>query len=163
MSYSHFERLSPMDLSFLAGEDGRAHMHIGSVGLYEAEPLRCASGGVDYERILEFIEAQLYKVPRTRQKLAWVPGFGQPVWVDDAHFNLRFHVRHAALPPPGDVRRLKRLAGEEERIAIPPKEWTPYQFPLALQESLAYFYFLAFALPEALLLLGIHAWYRQRQ
>jgi hypothetical protein len=55
------------------------------------------------------------------------------------------------------------LAGEEERIAIPPKEWTPYQFPLALQESLAYFYFLAFALPEALLLLGIHAWYRQRQ
>jgi WS/DGAT/MGAT family acyltransferase len=111
MSYSHFERLSPMDLSFLAVEDGRAHMHIGSVSLYDAQPLRCENGGVDYERILEFIEAQLYKVPRTRQKLAWVPGFGQPVWVDDAHFNPRFHVRHAALPPPGDLRQLKRMSG----------------------------------------------------
>jgi len=55
------------------------------------------------------------------------------------------------------------LAGEEERITIAPKDWTPDQHPLALQQSLAYFYFLVFALPEALLLLGIHAWYRQRQ
>jgi hypothetical protein len=55
------------------------------------------------------------------------------------------------------------LADEEERVAISPKGWTPHQHPLALQQSLAYFYFLAFALPEALLLLGIHAWYRQRQ
>jgi diacylglycerol O-acyltransferase len=50
-------------------------------------------------------------VPRFRQRIEWVPGFGQPVWVDDAHFNPRFHVRHTALPPPGDIRQLKRLAG----------------------------------------------------
>jgi WS/DGAT/MGAT family acyltransferase len=111
MTYAHFERLSPMDLTFLAMEDGRAHMHIGSVNIFEAEPLRREDGGIDFDRLLAFIDAQLYKVPRLRQKLEWVPGFGQPVWVDDAHFNLRFHVRHTALPPPGDLRQLKRLAG----------------------------------------------------
>ncbi len=54
------------------------------------------------------------------------------------------------------------LAGENEQISIRPKAWTPHQDPLTLQQTLAYFYFLAFALPEVLLLLGIQAWYRQR-
>jgi len=111
MAYAYFERLSAMDLSFLAMEDGRAHMHIGSVSIFDAEPLRRDDGGIDFERILSFFEAQLHKVPRYRQRLEWVPGFAQPVWVDDARFNLRFHVRHTALPPPGDDRQLKRLAG----------------------------------------------------
>jgi diacylglycerol O-acyltransferase len=111
VSYAFFERLSAMDLSFLAMEDGRAHMHIGSVSIYDAKLLRRADGGIDFERVLGFIESQLHKVPRFRHRLEWVPGFAQPVWVDDARFNLRFHVRHTALPPPGDVRLLKRLAG----------------------------------------------------
>ena len=54
------------------------------------------------------------------------------------------------------------LAEDETRLAIRPKAWTPDQDPLTLQQTLAYFYFLAFALPEILLLLGINAWYRQR-
>jgi WS/DGAT/MGAT family acyltransferase len=33
------------------------------------------------------------------------------VWVDDDHFNLTYHLRHTALPPPGDLRQLKRLTG----------------------------------------------------
>jgi WS/DGAT/MGAT family acyltransferase len=111
MAYAHFERLSAMDMSFLAMEDGRCHMHIGSVSIFEKAPLRGPDGGIDIERIFSFYEAQLHKVPRLRQKLQWVPGFEQPVWVDDARFNLRFHVRHTALPPPGDERLLKRLAG----------------------------------------------------
>jgi hypothetical protein len=39
-----------------------------------------------------------------------VPLLGNPVWVDDDHFNLIYHLRHTALPPPGDLRQLKRLA-----------------------------------------------------
>jgi WS/DGAT/MGAT family acyltransferase len=111
VAYAHFERLSAMDLSFLAMEDGRAHMHIGAVSIYDATPLRSADGGIDFERVLSFTEAQLHKFPRFRQRLDWVPGFGQPVWIDDDRFNLRFHVRHTALPPPGHDRQLKRLAG----------------------------------------------------
>ena len=54
------------------------------------------------------------------------------------------------------------LAEDERWIAIRPKLWTPDHHPLTLQETLSYFYFFAFALPELLLLLGIAAWYRQR-
>jgi WS/DGAT/MGAT family acyltransferase len=51
-------------------------------------------------------------VPRYRQKLAPVPfGQGRPEWVDDPHFNLRYHVRHSALPAPGGDEELERIAG----------------------------------------------------
>lgn len=111
MTETHHERLSGHDLSFLAMEDGRAHMHVGMVSLFDASPLRLDDGSIDFERIVSLVESELHQVPRLRQKLAWVKGFGQPVWVDDADFNLRFHLRHTALPPPGDIRQLKRLAG----------------------------------------------------
>lgn len=54
------------------------------------------------------------------------------------------------------------LAEDERWISIRPKLWTPDHFPVTIQETLSYFYFFAFALPEVLLLLGIGAWYRQR-
>ncbi len=54
------------------------------------------------------------------------------------------------------------LASDESRIALTDKAWTPNQDPLTVQQTVAYFYFLAFALPEALLLLGIYAWWRKR-
>jgi diacylglycerol O-acyltransferase / wax synthase len=51
-------------------------------------------------------------VPRYRQRLAFVPlGQGRPRWVDDPHFNLRYHVRSTALASPGSERQLKDLAG----------------------------------------------------
>ena len=53
------------------------------------------------------------------------------------------------------------LAEDESRVAIRPKAWTPDTQPLPLETTLSYFYSLAFALPELLLLLGIHAWYRR--
>ena len=111
MTDTYYERLSGQDLSFLAMEDGRAHMHVGMVSLFDAAPLLLDSGSIDFERIVSFAETRLHTIPRLRQKLAWVKGFGQPVWVDDADFNLEFHLRHTALPPPGDIRQLKRLAG----------------------------------------------------
>jgi diacylglycerol O-acyltransferase len=110
LAYEFHERLTAMDLSFLAMEDGRAHMHIGSVALFDAEPLTLEGGGIDFDRILSYFESQLHKVPRFRQKIERVPGFGHPVWVDDPSFNLLYHVRHTALPPPGDLRLLKRMA-----------------------------------------------------
>ena len=57
----------------------------------------------------EQIVARLHLVPRYRQRLAFVPlGQGRPVWVDDPHFNIGFHVRHTALPAPGRRGRAAR-------------------------------------------------------
>jgi diacylglycerol O-acyltransferase / wax synthase len=109
VAYSHFERLSAIDASFLEIEDENAPMHVGVVAIFDAAPLTSAEGGLDIERIRRLVESVL--VPRYRQRIARVPITGDPVWVDDPHFNLHYHLRHLSLPHPGDERQLKRLAG----------------------------------------------------
>jgi WS/DGAT/MGAT family acyltransferase len=111
MTYSHFERLSALDGSFLGIEDGASHMHIGSVAIFEGGPFITSEGGIDIDRIRDLMHAELHRVPRYRQRLHRTPIFDQPVWIDDERFNLAYHVRHTHLPKPGDARQLKRLAG----------------------------------------------------
>ncbi|MGH7821881.1 MAG: WS/DGAT/MGAT family O-acyltransferase [Candidatus Binatia bacterium] len=108
---SHYDRLSALDASFLGIEDGDCHMHVGGVLVFEAGPLRTAEGGIDIERVRRGIASRLHFVPRFRQRLAYVPYERHPVWVDDDRFRLAYHVRHTALPRPGDERTLKRLVG----------------------------------------------------
>jgi diacylglycerol O-acyltransferase len=109
MAATHYERLTALDASFLAIEDENCPMHIGAVGIFEPGPLMRVEGGLDVERFTRFVESVL--APRYRQRLAWMPVNRDPVWVDDARFNLHYHVRHVGLPHPGDERQLKRLAG----------------------------------------------------
>src|SRR5215210_1991273 len=99
------DRLSGLDASFLALERSGAHMHVGSVLVFEgATP--------PYGEIVEKLQARLHLVPRYRQKLAWPPlAQGRPTWIDDPHFNPGYHVRHTALPPPAGEEQLRRLAG----------------------------------------------------
>jgi WS/DGAT/MGAT family acyltransferase len=111
MAYVHYDRLSALDASFLEIEDHSSHMHVGSVGLFDAKPLRAGHGGIDQERVFAASESTVTQHTRFRQKLATVPLFGSPVWIDDEHFNLHYHVRFTALPAPGDIRQLKRLTG----------------------------------------------------
>ena len=111
MAYTHHDRLTALDSSFLDLETAGVHMHVGSVGILEPGELAGPDGGIDFDRVLELTEAGLQRAPRFRQKLERIPVTGRPIWVDDEHFNLRYHVRHTALPAPGDERRLKRLAG----------------------------------------------------
>ena len=99
------DRLSGLDASFLALEKNGAHMHVGSVLVFEGDP-------PEYSELLELIEQRLHQVPRYRQKLAFPPlAQARPVWVDDPHFNVGYHVRHTALPEPAGEHELRRLAG----------------------------------------------------
>ena len=109
MAGTAYERLSAQDRSFFVFEDASVHMHLGGLALFDAGPLRTVEGGIDIARIRAHIASRLHLVPRYRQRLAWVPIFNRPVWVDDGHFNLHYHVRHAALPHPGTDRQLKDL------------------------------------------------------
>ena len=100
------DRLSPLDASFLYIEDdGVSHMHIASVAIFEGP-----SPGIDAVR--RMVAGHLPLVPRYRQKVRTVPlDLGRPVWVDDPHFNLEYHVRHTALPSPGGDEELRNLVG----------------------------------------------------
>src|SRR5215218_1011804 len=99
------DRLTGLDASFLALEDAGAHMHVGSCMLFEGE-------APPYEELLAQLDTRLHLVPRYRQKLAFPP-FSQarPVWIDDPHFNPRYHVRHTALPEPASLEQLRNLTG----------------------------------------------------
>jgi WS/DGAT/MGAT family acyltransferase len=112
MAYSHHERLTALDAMFLELENENAHMHVGAVAVFDAKPLTAAGGGLDIEAIRRMIESTLHRMPRYRQRIAWIPLLNHPVWVDDARFNLHYHLRHVGLPKPGDERQLKRLAGQ---------------------------------------------------
>ena len=107
----HYERLSFLDSTFLAMEGPTNPMHVGATLVFEAGPLRLAGGRLDIDRVRDFIGARLQHIPRYRQRLQWIPIERHPVWVDDEHFNLNYHVRHTALPRPGTEDTLKRLAG----------------------------------------------------
>ena len=106
-----FSRLSALDRVFLDIEDRTVHMHVGGTCIFDGKPLESADGGVDGDRIRDYIESRLHLMPRFRQRLARTPIEGHPIWIDDDSFNIRSHVRHTSLPRPGTARQLKRLVG----------------------------------------------------
>jgi WS/DGAT/MGAT family acyltransferase len=99
------ESMSALDASFLYVENEVNHMHIAVVAIFEGP----APVGSEFEAM---IASKLPRVPRYRQKVRFVPfDLGRPVWVDDPHFNLGYHVRHTALPAPGSDEQLRTLVG----------------------------------------------------
>jgi WS/DGAT/MGAT family acyltransferase len=108
---AHYDRLSGLDASFLEIEDKNTHMHVAAVLVFDKGPLATPQGGVDFERLCSTLESGIDRLPRYRQRLAWVPWENHPVWVDDESFDIHYHLRHTSLPQPGDARQLKRLAG----------------------------------------------------
>ena len=96
--------MSPMDASFLHLEGPANPMHIGGVSIFEGP-------APPFEQLEEMVAGKLDLVPRYRQKVRFIPlGLGRPVWVDDPRFNLPYHLRHSALPPPGGDDQLRRTA-----------------------------------------------------
>jgi WS/DGAT/MGAT family acyltransferase len=99
------DRMSPLDASFLHVEDAVSHMHIASVAIFEGPP-------PPFEDVLDMVRGKLALVPRYRQVVEFVPlDLGRPVWVDDPHFNIEYHLRHTALPAPGSEEQLRKLVG----------------------------------------------------
>lgn len=109
-SFYAYDRLSALDNSFLAFEGPNTHMHVAATAIFEPGPLTLPGGGIDIARLDQYILSRINRIPRYRQRLDYVPIQGHPVWVDDDRFNLRYHVRQAGLPRPGEERQLKRLS-----------------------------------------------------
>lgn len=98
-----YDRLSPLDATFLHVEDDVTHMHIGAISVMEGPP-------PVYADLCAMVEGKLPDLPRCRQVIKAVPfGFALPVWVDDPAFDLGVHLRRAALPSPGGRAELRSL------------------------------------------------------
>ncbi|HET8594248.1 MAG TPA: wax ester/triacylglycerol synthase family O-acyltransferase [Intrasporangium sp.] len=97
------DRLTSLDASFLYLEESNTAMHVGSVMVFQPP-----AEGFDYDQLVRIVEQRIGVIPRFRQKVRDVPGrIANPVWVDDDHFDMSYHVRRTALPRPGTERQLQ--------------------------------------------------------
>lgn len=99
------KQLSGQDNSFLEIEDIGIPQHVASVAIYDQSTAK--DGIVRFKGILDHLESRLHLSPIFRSKLHHVPGsLDRPYLIDDPDFDLEYHVRHIALPQPGDWRQL---------------------------------------------------------
>jgi diacylglycerol O-acyltransferase len=104
MQHTHLSELTAADVSLLREERGAAHTHVGGVAIFEGPP-------PPIEALREHVLCRLARVPRYRTTLVGAPfGIGRPRWVVDPSFTIEYHVRHTALPSPGDVGELRTAA-----------------------------------------------------
>jgi diacylglycerol O-acyltransferase / wax synthase len=106
-THAPIERASSNDLLNLAADCGAAPHHVAA--------LLVLSGGppFDLEAARATLGERIAGLPRLRQRLHRTPpGFGRPIWVDDAGFDLRAHVTATRCPAPGDERALLELAAD---------------------------------------------------
>jgi WS/DGAT/MGAT family acyltransferase len=94
--------LTAADVSLLREERAAsAHMHVGGVSVFTGPPPPIA-------QIRAHVLRRLERVPRYRTILVKPPlGLGRPHWAVDPNFSIDYHVRHAALPRPGDEHELR--------------------------------------------------------
>ncbi len=99
------EQLSGIDSLILHSERGNVYNHVGMLGLYD--PASAPDGKVRFKDLLRHVEAHLDDHPLFRRRLVAVPlGVDRPYWIEGQEVDLEFHVRHIALPEPGDWRQL---------------------------------------------------------
>ena len=97
-------QLTAREAGLLGADTSRANANISLLHIFDQAT--AAGGVVRFKSILAHVERRLQRLPLLRQRLQQVPlGLGLPYWVDDAHFDLEYHVRHIALPKPGDWRQ----------------------------------------------------------
>lgn len=99
------DRLDAIDAALWFAEDSRTPRNVGGVAIF-----RPPASGFDHEQLVRLIRNRIAHVPRYRQRIREVPlGLSRPVWVDDANFDVAYHVRRSALPSPGTRAQLDEL------------------------------------------------------
>src|SRR4051795_4058951 len=97
--------MSALDSGFYFAESENTPMHVGSVAVFDGP-------APSYGDVVRLLLSKLPLVPRYRQRGREVPlQLGRPVWVDDPHFQILYHVRQTAVPSPGSDEQLRNLAG----------------------------------------------------
>lgn len=105
MPTTHLQQLTALDALFLTQEATDMPMHIGLLMLYT--PQKSARGPVRFKEILKTFSERSGSAPIFHQIVRNTPlGIDHPFWLDAPQLDVEFHVRHIALPHPGDWRQL---------------------------------------------------------
>ncbi|MGI9600410.1 MAG: WS/DGAT/MGAT family O-acyltransferase [Acidimicrobiales bacterium] len=126
------EQLTGLDAGFLSLEGGGMLGHVSGVVVVDPST---ADPPLDFDRWHDEIESRLHLVPPFRQRLVEVPlGLDFPYWIEDPDFDLQYHLRHIALPAPGDR---EMLADQVARIHSRPLDRSRPLWEMYLIEGLA--------------------------
>ncbi len=99
------KQLGNQDAGFIYAETHNTPMHISGLGIYDQST--APGGRLGHKDIIQYVQDRMHFAPIFRQKLVEVPfGIDKPYWIDDPDFDIEFHIRHIALPHPGDWRQL---------------------------------------------------------
>ena len=99
------EQLSGLDNASLVSETGNVFSHVCTLLVYDVTS--APAGKVRYKDILQHFEERLHLHPVFSNRLATVPfGIDRPYWVSGGDIDVEYHIRHIALPQPGDWRQL---------------------------------------------------------
>jgi diacylglycerol O-acyltransferase / wax synthase len=99
------KQLSGSDSMFLQFERGNNFMHVASLSVYD--PSTAPGGGVRFKDVLRFFASRVAQFPQFRRRLVTLPlSLDRPYWIESPSIDVEFHVRHIALPHPGDWRQL---------------------------------------------------------
>ena len=99
------KQLGILDSAFINLERPNTPQHIGGLGIYD--PSTAPDGKVRFKEVIANFEQRLKRMPLFRTRVVNVPGkIDRPYWVQDENFDVEFHLRHIALPAPGDWRQL---------------------------------------------------------
>jgi WS/DGAT/MGAT family acyltransferase len=98
-------QLTSLDAQFLGVETARTFGHVSSFATYD--PSTAPGGTLEVADICRLVGERIHLLPPFRWKLVEVPfGLDLPYWVEDPDFDLDFHIRESAVPPPGDERQV---------------------------------------------------------
>ncbi len=98
-------QLTSLDAQFLAVETPRTYGHVGGLAVYD--PSTSPGGKLELADVCRLVTERLHMLPPFRWRLVQVPfGLDHPYWIEDPDFDIDFHIREAAIPPPGDDRAL---------------------------------------------------------
>jgi len=99
------KQLSGLDSMFLYSENSRMPLEVSSLHIYD--PSTSPRGIVRFKEVLATIDERLEQAGIFHRKILEVPlSLDHPYWVEDENFDIEYHVRHIALPKPGDWRQL---------------------------------------------------------
>jgi diacylglycerol O-acyltransferase / wax synthase len=99
------KQLSSLDTQFLHVESPTTTGHVGGVLLLD--PSTAPGGELTLEDLRALYEARLHLAAPLHERLVQVPlGLGNPYWIHDPAFDLEYHLREVALPPPGSPEQL---------------------------------------------------------
>jgi diacylglycerol O-acyltransferase / wax synthase len=98
-------QLTSLDAQFLAMESRSTYGHVSGLAIYD--PSTRPDGKLELKDVCRLVGERIHLLPPFRWKLAEVPfGIDLPYWIEDPEFDIDFHVRESAVPPPGNKKQV---------------------------------------------------------